>query len=117
MGRRDSAVENLRFEIDTLEAQVARLRTQLAEVESSATSIILPNPNEAASSNADTTLDPPIASYQTVDRRWPLDVEDYKRYGRQMIMREIGLEGWIRANSLGEDRKAEQYCAFRPTQA
>lgn len=58
MGHQNSAVENVRFENDTLEAQVARLMTQPAEVKSSATSKIQPSPNEAVSSNADTTLDP-----------------------------------------------------------
>lgn len=26
--------------------------------------------------------------------RWPLDKHEYKRYGRQLIMPEIGLQGW-----------------------
>ena len=26
---------------------------------------------------------------------WPLDAEEYQRYGRQMIMPEIGLQGLI----------------------
>ncbi|MCJ1423459.1 Urmylation protein [Sticta canariensis] len=97
MDPRNSAVENLRFEIDILEAQVAHLRTKLVELESSDTSKFLPHPNEAALCNyADATLDPPIASNQTIGWGWPLDVEDYKRYGRQMIVREIGLEGQLR---------------------
>jgi adenylyltransferase/sulfurtransferase len=28
------------------------------------------------------------------DRRWPLEKNEYKRYGRQLIMPEIGLRGW-----------------------
>lgn len=112
MGPQNSEVENLQFEIDTLEAQVARLRMRmaelLAELESSDTSKIISNPNEAALGNhPDTTLDPPIASNQTIGSGWPLDLEEYKRYGRQMIMREIGIEGWIRTNHSGEDTKAE----------
>ena len=103
MGPQNSEVENLQFEIDTLEAQVARLRIKmaelLAELESSNTSKIISNPNEAALGNhADTTIDSPIASNQTIGSRWPLDLEDYKRYGRQMILLQIGLKGWIRTN-------------------
>lgn len=26
---------------------------------------------------------------------WPLEAEEYKRYGRQLIMPEVGLQGWI----------------------
>jgi adenylyltransferase/sulfurtransferase len=28
------------------------------------------------------------------DRRWPLEKNEYKRYGRQLIMPEVGLRGW-----------------------
>jgi adenylyltransferase/sulfurtransferase len=30
---------------------------------------------------------------RALPRRWPLDKHEYKRYGRQMIMPEIGLQG------------------------
>lgn len=32
--------------------------------------------------------------------RWPLPAEDYKRYGRQMIMPEIGLHGILKSIGL-----------------
>lgn len=95
MRDRNSAVGTLRFEIDTLEAQLAHLRTKLAEAESSVTSKLVPNPSEAVTCHADTAPDTPTASKKTGDWEWPLDAEDYKRYGRQMIMPEIGVEGWI----------------------
>lgn len=100
----NSAVETLRFEIATLEAQLTHLRTQLAEAESSDASKIV---SESGSCSADTAPDPPIAPKQTCDWGWPLDAEDYKRYGRQMIMPEIGLEGWFCTNSRGEVRETE----------
>ena len=37
---------------------------------------------------------PPVASNDTADAgRWPLEANEYKRYGRQLIMPEIGLQG------------------------
>lgn len=95
MSHQSSAVGNLRFEIDTLEARLSHLRTKLAEAESSATPNLLPNSSEPGSCNADTAPDPQPASKQIGEWEWPLDAEEYKRYGRQMIMPEIGLEGWI----------------------
>lgn len=95
MRHQNSSVGTLRVEIDALEAQLAHLRTKLAEAESSVTPELVTKPSEAVSCNADTPPDPPIAPKQTGDWGWPLDAEDYKRYGRQMIMSEIGLEGWI----------------------
>lgn len=37
----------------------------------------------------------PQAACNNIDegKRWPLDPTDYKRYGRQLIMPEIGLQG------------------------
>jgi adenylyltransferase/sulfurtransferase len=36
----------------------------------------------------------PVASNDTNDTgRWPLEAIEYKRYGRQLIMPEIGLQG------------------------
>lgn len=33
---------------------------------------------------------------QTTQGRWPLESEEYKRYGRQMILPEVGLHGQLR---------------------
>ncbi len=85
-----SAVEALRFQITELETQLANLKTSLAEAEASVDTFAdldadLCNPHvvqthEAASKPAD---------YE----KWPLDPEEFKRYGRQIIMPEIGLRG------------------------
>ena len=103
----NSAVETLRFEIATLEAQLTHLRTQLAEAESSDASKIVPNPSESVSCCADNEPAPPVAPEQTCEWGWPLDADDYKRYGRQMIMPEIGLKGWFCTNNRGEVRETE----------
>jgi adenylyltransferase/sulfurtransferase len=40
---------------------------------------------------------PPVANNKAVEeRRWPLEPNEYKRYGRQLIMPEIGLHGRLR---------------------
>ncbi|KJX99417.1 molybdenum cofactor biosynthetic protein [Zymoseptoria brevis] len=45
----------------------------------------------------DVTTSPPNHQIpQPKPSRWPLSAEEYKRYGRQMIMPEIGLHGQIR---------------------
>jgi adenylyltransferase/sulfurtransferase len=33
------------------------------------------------------------ASSDSVERRWPLEKNEYKRYGRQLILPEVGLQG------------------------
>jgi len=37
-----------------------------------------------------------ITAQSSGDRRWPLESAEYKRYGRQLIMPEIGLHGQLR---------------------
>ncbi len=48
----------------------------------------------------DGEFDEPISAKSTTEhvsqQRWPLKTEEYKRYGRQMIMPEIGLHGQLR---------------------
>jgi hypothetical protein len=36
----------------------------------------------------------PPALRSVPEHRWPLYGDEYTRYGRQMIMPEIGLQGW-----------------------
>ncbi|KAF2218516.1 molybdenum cofactor synthesis protein-like protein [Elsinoe ampelina] len=50
-----------------------------------------------------TAFDPPSvgtnnsgSSPTNTDRRWPLSADDYRRYGRQLIVPEVGLQGQIR---------------------
>lgn len=90
MRHQNSAAGTLRLEIENLEAQLAHLRTKLAEAESSVTA-----ESEAVSCNAEAVPDSPDATKQGGSWGWPLDKDEYTRYGRQMIMPEIGLEGWI----------------------
>lgn len=48
-----------------------------------------------------TAFDPPSnksnnSGSSPSDRRWPLSADEYQRYGRQLIMPEVGLQGQIR---------------------
>jgi adenylyltransferase/sulfurtransferase len=112
-----SIVEALRQQIATCETQLAHLRQQLAEAEHLQQQRRL---REGEDSVRRTTNYDPLAhdmSYGVSDdfrseifaalshaeeekqeqsvRKWPLDRTEYKRYGRQLIMPEIGLQGTI----------------------
>lgn len=70
---------SLRAQISATEAQLAGLKRDLANAEKVAES--------ARSTTHD--QDSPNGS----DHRWPLLQEEYRRYGRQMIVSQLGLEG------------------------
>ncbi|KAF2206386.1 hypothetical protein CERZMDRAFT_53168 [Cercospora zeae-maydis SCOH1-5] len=77
----DNHVALLRKQIAATEAQLASLKQQLSQTEARASRTRLLN-----------------ASYHggfPADGRWPLLGEEYKRYGRQMIMPEVGLHGQL----------------------
>lgn len=42
------------------------------------------------------TSSPTLRKQMSTQGRWPLEAEEYKRYGRQMILPEIGLHGQLR---------------------
>ncbi|KAH7138370.1 hypothetical protein B0J11DRAFT_13854 [Dendryphion nanum] len=109
-----SIIESLRQQITSCEAQLHDLRRQLAEVEQSHQQQQSQNHLRHASS-----LDPldhdmsyglhddfrseifaalSHAHYdeQPIASKWPLEKSEYKRYGRQLIMPEIGLQGQLR---------------------
>ena len=85
MGSLDQTCASLRAQIIVTEAQLAGLKRDLANAEQAARS-------ETA---------PPAETQHEEDRngeerRWPLLQEEYKRYGRQMIVSQVGLKGKIR---------------------
>lgn len=91
------SVEALRKQIVEAEKHLDDLRSQLQEAEqlTNVTHDTIPpqsNPAVPAASDTSTSLLP------NPDR--PLDLDEYKRYGRQMIVPSIGLEGqatcWLR---------------------
>jgi hypothetical protein len=82
MGSLEETCASLRAQITATEEQLAGLRRDLANAE------------QARSESATTTT----AGNEHNDRngqarRWPLLQEEYKRYGRQMIVSQVGLKG------------------------
>ncbi|KAF2277901.1 molybdopterin biosynthesis protein moeB [Westerdykella ornata] len=115
-----SVIELLRQQISTCEAQLASLRQQLAEAEhlhrQQQQGLQLKRMEEQTRHNTASTSLVHDMSYGIHDdfrseifaalshpeeenvppRRWPLENSEYKRYGRQLIMPEIGLQGQLR---------------------
>jgi len=85
-------IELLRSRVDLLESQLYELKKQLSEAERDAERLAnescavptVPSAEPVQGVKAATTGNTP---------KWPLDADDYVRYGRQMIMPEIGLQG------------------------
>ncbi|PNS17486.1 hypothetical protein CAC42_8029 [Sphaceloma murrayae] len=50
------------------------------------------DPPSVSSHNSGSSPGPP----NNLDRRWPLAADEYQRYGRQLIMPEVGLQGQMR---------------------
>lgn len=84
-------MEDLESRCASLRAQIAATETQLAalkrELEKAKKAAAL-----AAARNGDSASKAADESGRT--RKWPLLKEEYKRYGRQMIVPQIGLQGW-----------------------
>ncbi|KAI9796298.1 MAG: Urmylation protein [Piccolia ochrophora] len=92
----EEKVQQLRNAVAGTEVELARLRIQLAEAEQAC-------PIDAVQRRVPpTTLSqreqpaPPSSTAADGASRHPLSLEEYKRYGRQMIMPEVGLQGQLR---------------------
>jgi adenylyltransferase/sulfurtransferase len=77
----NASAEALKRQIEATEAELAMLKDQLAEVEARAVQQKI-----NGLSIGKETLHP-------VTQKWPLLPEEYKRYGRQMIVPSIGIKG------------------------
>ena len=80
-------VAHLRAQIDILESQLLDLKQQLARAEETTSVIDTPSSPDQYSEYTNQCNLAPSAW------RWPLNHGEYKRYGRQMILPEIGLQG------------------------
>ena len=80
-------IKHLRTEIARREAELAQLKDRLTEVEKSV------HHTDALSSD----LHNGVAedTHKDLQWRWPLAADEYKRYGRQMILPEVSLQGRI----------------------
>jgi adenylyltransferase/sulfurtransferase len=103
-------VEALRRQIASCEAQLQTLRQQLAEAEHNQQQRLEqerlrhvspkdPFEHDMNFGIHDDFRSEILAALSDTDNegevksRWPLDAAEYKRYGRQLIMPEIGLQG------------------------
>jgi len=81
------STSELQAEVDALERRLKETKKRLAKALALQTSCS-PQQDAVQHEQAGTTAD----EEESTDRR-PLSAEEYKRYGRQMIMPEIGLQG------------------------
>lgn len=84
----DSHLERLRGQVKECEAQLAALKHQLALAEAHQNRISNGSKEQVKGSIVE-AVEPGVSKKTS----WPLSLEEYRRYGRQLIMPEIGLEG------------------------
>ncbi|CAI7659112.1 unnamed protein product [Penicillium glandicola] len=87
MGSLEETCTSLRAQIIATEAQLAGLKRDLANAE------------QAAQSETATTTKIQPEDGDGESGRWPLFQEEYKRYGRQMIVSQVGLKGQLKLRS------------------
>lgn len=88
MANIDKTCASLRAQIASTEAQLAGLKRDLANAEKTASAT-----SEAAGKTN--------GNINGTGSRWPLLQEEYQRYGRQMIVPQVGLEGELRLADAG----------------
>lgn len=100
----DLKVDGLRQQVEAAENELHRLRLQLHQAELAAkTKRPEQHTEEGLSSDSEyrslqkgtdqLDLAPDLQNFNS--SRWPLAADEYKRYGRQLIMPEIGLAGQL----------------------
>jgi adenylyltransferase/sulfurtransferase len=94
----DEHIARLRAEISVAEERLRLLKVELeSAIAQSAISKIRQSSSELPLKPA---IDAQTYEYQTdgadsADAKWPLSPEEFQRYGRAMIMREVGLPGQL----------------------
>jgi adenylyltransferase/sulfurtransferase len=83
----DTRCASLRAQIVATETQLANLKSQLVDAEKAAATVAAANISQVPDNRTETKGDGVKTS------KWPLLAEEYKRYGRQMIVPEIGIHG------------------------
>ncbi|OCL11900.1 molybdopterin biosynthesis protein moeB [Glonium stellatum] len=101
----ESTIKSLRYQIASCEAQLQDLRHQLADAENRAHWHTIPfeslSHDMIGGVPGDIQTEFLAVLSQNGERRryakaWPLEKHEYKRYGRQLIMPEVGLQGQLR---------------------
>ena len=82
-------INTIRAHVSALEAQILSLKEELAFIDHGSDTL---SENGQAGPNHQTHVSC-ASSMPATNRKWPLALGEYKRYGRQMIMPEIGLQG------------------------
>ncbi|KAI1813381.1 adenylyltransferase [Poronia punctata] len=78
-------IQQLKAQISTREKELQQLKTELAELE-------LPDqPSRTGTTESRSTAPP--------GWKWPLKEEEYARYGRQLILPSVGIQGQLRLKS------------------
>jgi adenylyltransferase and sulfurtransferase len=86
MDKATSRAEVLRSQIATTEEELRSLSEQLAAVEAK-------EAKEAKEAEDLNLLSLQEKSGLVTQGKWPLELEEYKRYGRQMIVPNVGIQG------------------------
>lgn len=94
----NETVKALRSQIDDCATHLDDLKKKLIRAQQAKTT-----PNGDGSLSASISPKQPTTSNQKVDWRWPLDADEYKRYGRQMIIPEIGIDGCFKVPNHAVD--------------
>jgi hypothetical protein len=102
----ESQVRSLRQQVESTETQLRNLRLQLEQAEQQCASARQLEQAWAGGYPQDwitetlAALSPEVQQgaipAKSTHGRWPLESEEYKRYGRQMILPEVGLHGQLR---------------------
>lgn len=88
MNSATASAESLRKQIAATEDELKRLKEQLACVEA-----------QDGLEGLHLASDDPV-----IERKWPLSAEEYRRYGRQMIVPSIGIDGMkILVSTISKD--------------
>ncbi|KAL8941252.1 MAG: hypothetical protein Q9216_002355 [Gyalolechia sp. 2 TL-2023] len=91
----DEHIARLRRQIATTRSQLKKLTRQLTEAERQQSN----RSNESyayLNQNSESSPSPERSSPVDISPKWPLQAEEYKRYGRQMVLPHIGLQGQLR---------------------
>jgi len=96
MDSASASAESLKQQIAATENELERLKEQLASVEV-----------QDSVKNGENVCDDAETGSPVTSGKWPLSHEEYKRYGRQMIMPNIGIQGTILSD---EFMKTFAYC-------
>ncbi|APA06540.1 hypothetical protein sscle_02g013100 [Sclerotinia sclerotiorum 1980 UF-70] len=87
----EEKAKSLRRQIADTEAELAQLKLQLLSLEEKDT-----NSKNLEAKTSASEKDDPVTH---IENKWPMSLEEYKRYGRQMIVPDIGIKGQLRLKS------------------